>query len=309
MKKEQSSAVIVEIRGRYAAALTDKGVFLRIPNEGYALGQQIQPEVATRAAQSVRRRARLSAYAGMAAGFLLLLLGGFKGYTTPVGVVSLDVNPSIEYTINCFDRVLDINAVNDDAGELLAGMDESALLYQSVDEAVDATILALRESGYFSDTAENDVVISASSYDERHTQQISERLGARVGKQGDLTVYSVPVSKQEVQSAHALGTSAGKLHIVEMLGETWSGEESFDRGEWISRPVREIMRETKTQQGGKDDEKKSDQQSSSAPSNTPYNQQGAAPAQPDPQASPAMPEQGNGEPPRQGNPKQGTHTP
>ncbi len=309
MKKEQSSAVIVEIRGRYAAALTKEGVFLRIPNEGYALGQQIQPEYASRAAQSVRRRVRLNAYAGMAAGFLLLLLGGFKGYTTPVGVVSLDVNPSIEYTINLFDRVLDISAVNDDAGVLLAGMDESALMYQSVDEAVDATILALRESGYLSDTVENDVVISASSYDERHTQQISDRLGTRVGQQSDLTVYSVPVSKGEVQSAHALGTSAGKLHIVELLGETWSGEESFDRGEWISRPVREIMRETKTQRNGKEEAKQSEEQTSPAPYNTPSNQQSTTPAQQDPQGSPQMPEQGSGEQPGQGGSKQGSHTP
>jgi hypothetical protein len=188
-------------------------------------------------------------------------------------------------------------------------MDENALLYQLVDEAVDATLLALRESGYFSDTVENDVVISASSYDTRHTQRISDRLGIRVGRQGDLTVYSVPVSKGEVQSAHALGTSAGKLRIVEMLGETWSGEESFDRGEWISRPVREIMRETKTQRDGKEEEKNGNQPSSSAQPGAPSNQQGTAPAQQDPQGSPPMQEQGNGEPPAQGGSKQGTHTP
>ena len=177
MKQEQTGAVIVEVRGRKATALTRQGEFIRVNNEGYTIGEQVLlvPQVA--ATRPARKRMRLTAYAGMAAGFLLLVLGGFKGYTMPVGVVSLDVNPSIEFKINAFDRVLDISAVNDDAGRILANMDKDALRYHTVDEVVDATILVLRESGYLADATGNDVVISASSYDTRHTEQIAERLG------------------------------------------------------------------------------------------------------------------------------------
>ena len=135
---EQKSAMIVEIRGAYAAALREDGVFVRVRNTGYEIGQTILLDVAAEeeripAVQPKRRRSRVTAFAGIAAGFLLLLLGGFKGYTTPTGVVSLDVNPSIEYSINCFDRVLDITAVNDDAEKILEGLDESALRYHPVD--------------------------------------------------------------------------------------------------------------------------------------------------------------------------------
>ena len=252
MKQEQTGAVIVEVRGRKAAALTERGEFLRVNNIGYTVGQQVLLTPQPEAALPARRRAHRSVYAGIVAGLLLLVLGGFKGYTLPVGVVSLDVNPSIEYTINCFDCVLDISAVNDDGDRILAGMDEAALRFRPVDEAVDATILALRENGYFSDIAENDVVIAASSYEAGHTQRIAERLGARVERQGDLTVFSVPVTKHEVSSAHALGTSAGKLYIVEKLGDSWCAAESIDADDWIMRPVREIIRETKEQREGKE---------------------------------------------------------
>lgn len=254
---EQKSAMIVEIRGAYAAALREDGVFVRVRNAGYAIGQSIVLDAAVEeerasSAQPKRRRPRAAAFAGVAAGFLLLLLGGFKGYTTPTGVVSLDVNPSIEYTINCFDHVLDISSVNDDAQKILAGLDESALRYRLVDEAVDATISVLRENGYLTDTTENDVVISAVSYSDAHTAEIAERLGERVRRHSDLTVYSIPVSKNDVQSAHDLGTSAGKLQIIERLGESWDKDETFDPGDWVAKPVREIIRETKEQANAKE---------------------------------------------------------
>jgi hypothetical protein len=224
-------------------------------------------------AQPVRRRARITAFAAMAAGFLLLLCGGFKGYTTPAGVVSLDVNPSIEFTINAFDSVLNISAVNGDGESILAGMDKRALLYRPVDEAVDATIAVLRENGYFSGVSENDVVISASSYDTRHTERIAERLGIRVGEQDDLTVLSIAVSKGEVESAHARGTSAGKLHIVEELEASWSAKEDFDADDWIERPVREIIGETETQREGRGDDGEESDRATGSPTKTPTGQQ------------------------------------
>ena len=255
--KEQKSAMIVEIRGAYAAALREDGVFVRVRNADYDIGQTISLTVAAaeepiRRAQPKRRRSRVTAFASVAAVFLLLVLGGFKGYTTPVGVVSLDVNPSIEYSINCFDRVLDISAVNEDAEKILAGLDEKALRYRPVDEAVDATIAVLRENGYLIDATENDVVISAASYSERRSDAIAQRLDKRVRQQADLTVYSIPVSNREVRSAHDLGTSAGKLQIIERLGESWNKEETFDPGDWVARPVREIIRETKEQTDAKE---------------------------------------------------------
>ena len=264
MIQQSVNAVIVEIRGRKAAAMTQTGAFVRIDNKQYAVGQEIllEPEAVAKPV----RRARMTAYASMAAGFLLLLLGGFKGYTMPAGVVSLDVNPSFEYTINLFDRVLDITAVNDDAKRILADMETQVLLYRPVDEAVDATILALRKDGFFIET-ENDVVIATSSLEAGHTERIAERLGARVGQQDDLTVFSVPVSKHEVLSAHALGTSAGKLHIVGELEDSWTSTESFDTNDWIRRPVREIIYETTMQREGNEEDSWPTDSSSGAPSN------------------------------------------
>ena len=250
--KEQKSAIIMEIRGKYAAALTRDGSFIRVPNDGYAVGQSVE---LNDQARSANRRRRLGAVATMAAGFLMLFLGGWKGYITPTGVVSLDVNPSIEYSINVFDRVLDITAVNDDGEQILEGMDKQALLYRSVDDAIDATITTLRQNGYLAEATENDVMLSASAGNTRHAEELAQRLNARVSRQGDLTVYSVSVTSDEVEHAHTLGTSAGKLYLIEQLeGASGEGEE-IDPEDWVEKPVREIISKTKTYPAQEDSDK------------------------------------------------------
>ena len=250
--KRQSNAYIVELRGRFAAALTEDGRFIRVRNRGYEIGQAVrveQPKQGEPSRRPAKRRVRVGALASMAAGFLLLLLGGFAGYRTPVGVVSLDVNPSIEYTINCFDRVLKMEAVNEDAEAILNQIDEDALLYQTVDTAVEQTIEALRSSGYLAEETENDLVLSASSYSAAHAEQLAARLAARAEKQKDLTVVSVSVSRSDVEEAHALGTSAGKLYLIERLQQATGTDEAFDPKDWLNTPVREIIRETATRSG------------------------------------------------------------
>lgn len=240
------NAYILEINGRHAAALTEDGRFVRVKNKNYFVGQSVQ---LNERKEETKQRVRYSALASMAAGFALLLFGGFAGYNAPVGVVSLDVNPSIEYTINCFDRVLSIDGVNEDGSRIVSEMNSETLINQPVDKAVEATIFQLRESGYLVEQTENDVVLSASALTLTHANALANRLEQLVMQQEDLQVTSVSVSKSEVQQAHALGTSAGKLYIIEQLGKAIGSDGAFDPKDWLNTPVREIIRETATRSG------------------------------------------------------------
>ena len=239
------NAYILEINGRHAAALTEDGRFVRIKNKNYCVGQSIWLDGRNARANQQTRR---TALASMAAGFLLLL-GGFTSYAAPVGVVSLDVNPSIEYAINCFDRVLSIDGVNEDGSRIIRAMNPENLLNHPVDEAVEATIAQLRESGYLIEQTENDVVLSASALTRTHADALANRLELLVVQQDNLQVTAVSVSRNEVQQAHALGTSAGKLYLIEQLGKASGTDGAFDPKDWLETPVREIIRETVNRSG------------------------------------------------------------
>lgn len=242
--KREIDACIVELRGRSAAALTGDGQFVRIRNRGYSVGQTVR---LTQAQAKPAANRRLRALTSIAAGLLFLVLGGFKGYQTPVGVVSLDVNPSIEYSINLFDRVLSVRGVNEDGQALLDGMDTSALDNQPVGDAVEQTIDALRQSGYLEQDSENDVVLAASSYSTQHAERLAEQLKGRVAR-ADLTVLSFSVSREEVEQAHSMGASAGKVRIVEQLKQSSQSDNGFQEKDWLDKPVRDILQETQEQQ-------------------------------------------------------------
>ena len=49
----------------------------------------------------------------------VLALGGYRVYATPTAYIDVDVNPSIELSVNRFDRVVDVEALNDDGALLL----------------------------------------------------------------------------------------------------------------------------------------------------------------------------------------------
>jgi hypothetical protein len=92
-------------------------------------------------------------------------------------------------------------------------------------------------------------VLSASALTLTHANALANRLEQLVMQQGDLQVTSVSVSKSEVQQAHALGTSAGKLYLIERLQQATGTDEAFDPKDWLNTPVREIIRETATRSG------------------------------------------------------------
>lgn len=59
-------------------------------------------------------------YVFVAACLLLALgLGGYSVYRRPVSYISIDVNPSIELGINRFERVVSVNAYNEDGQDVL----------------------------------------------------------------------------------------------------------------------------------------------------------------------------------------------
>ena len=102
-------AVIVEIKNDFAAILSDDGRILKVRNNNYAIGQVIEMNQ-----NKLFKTRKFAAIAASAAAFILLCGTSAWAYMTPYSYVSLDVNPSIEYSLNRFDRVLDVTAVNDD---------------------------------------------------------------------------------------------------------------------------------------------------------------------------------------------------
>ena len=122
-------AVITKITGNKAVLLRQDGTFVRAANRGYRVGQQIE--------LPSRRRPVLRP-AMVAACLLVVILSAtaLAAQTLPFSYISVDVNPSLQMTLNWYDRVRTVEAVNEDAQALAEQLTDEGIVGQPIDSAM-----------------------------------------------------------------------------------------------------------------------------------------------------------------------------
>jgi len=238
-------AVIVEIRDKYVAALSKDGRILKIKNDNYAIGQEIIMKE-----QWINNR-RFVKIAATAAASIMLFVAPAWAYLTPYSYVSLDVNPSVEYTVNMFDRVLSVKAVNDDGEEILKEMDLDDLKNKNIEVAVQEVLNGIIDAGFFAEGEEGGVMIAASSKNNEKSQELAEKLKSKVeetikedSSESEVEVAAVGVGEERVEEARKLGVTPGKLNLVQKLQESSEDPDDINVEEWLNKPVKEIMKAT-----------------------------------------------------------------
>lgn len=228
-------AVIVDLRDGQAAALCDDGRVVKLSDPGCSLGQIVEVH------ERKRRTPLWARWASTAAAAALLLVGagGGAAWAMPYGVVSLDVNPSLEYTINRFDYVLKVEGVNEDGKELLSQMDTKQLLHHPIGEALEASVQQL-EDGEWLGGESDDILISAGTKQPSHAEKLVHTLETGLGSRREgLEVHGVTVSEAEIDEAHREGMSAGRHRVLGELRESEGADFAFN--EWADRPIRDIF--------------------------------------------------------------------
>ena len=230
-------AVIVDLVGGQAAALCDDGRVIRLADAGYTLGQVVEVH-----AQKPRRPKWLRYISSVAAAAVLVTaIGGGVAYATPYGVVSLDVNPSLEYTINRFDYVLSVEGVNEDGQEMLAEMDKKQLVHCRIGDAIEASVAQL-EAGNWLRGESDEILLAAGTGADAHSERLIRELETDLCQNREgLEVRGLTVSREELDAARREGMSAGRRRMLHELSE--SEGEGFVPAEWADRPIRDILQQ------------------------------------------------------------------
>lgn len=157
-------SVVLEIKGKFAAVLSDDGSIIKIKNRNYTVGQEIwsiQKEEDLKMKKLPVMR-KMALCASCAAIMLFSAGAGVWVYAAPYSYVSLDVNPSIEYTLNRLDRVIKVEAVNDDGQAILDELNMTDLKNKSIEDAILATVQQISNEGYFTKSNSEQVTATAS---------------------------------------------------------------------------------------------------------------------------------------------------
>lgn len=134
---------------------------------------------------------------------LFLSLGAGWVYFTPVSAITIDINPSLELSINRFDRVLSVKGYNEDGHSLAEAVNVTFLKYED----------ALRQILDSADIQEHlrheePMSIVVISPDQQQSDKMLDTV--RHCTQGQHNVHCHAGNSEEAAAARAVGLSTGK---------------------------------------------------------------------------------------------------
>lgn len=159
-------------------------------------------------------------YAAACACFLFIMLGGRWLYFTPTSEISIDINPSIELSVNRFDQVIFVNSYNEDGQELSKSLNIKFKNYADAMEQI------LSNDNIITLLSQNEIMtITVTGLDEIQSSKILSDVEAYTTEQKNTYCYFAP--SEEVAAAHDLGLSCGKYKAfleVQLLDQTITPE-------------------------------------------------------------------------------------
>jgi len=185
----------------------------------------------------------------LSAAVILSLGGGGYAYAeTPVAYVSMDINPSIELGVNSFDKVVSVEAYNEDGEKILEGTN---LINTDVSDAVKTVISNAISDGYISKdvttTAGVVVEITTSTDKENVATKLNESLKETADKTLDDNDVDAKVETEKVaitrrDEARKLGITPGKLNLIQKLQAL---DPTITVEDYKSSSVKDIQKKTK----------------------------------------------------------------
>jgi len=165
-------AVITEIRGAKAAVLQDDGSIRLLENKNYQIGQVVE-------LKTTKWYNKTTRWVAAAAAVLMITSGAASyAYLNPVATVSLDVNPSIEFRVNSFDKVINVKAMNDDGEQILEELDLKGM---DIEKAIEAALDEMVEQEFLDETDNTaNVLISVMHKNEVKQEEMTVYLNGEV---------------------------------------------------------------------------------------------------------------------------------
>ncbi len=149
----------------------------------------------------------------MAAACLLLALcvGGAYLYFTPTAFISIDVNPSLELGVNCFDRIVTVEAYNEDGQALAGGLSVKNLDYREALEQIlaDQDVEVYMTEGILS--------LTVAGENEDQCAEIYQAMENCASEHRNVRCHAG--SSDTIEEAHSEGMSVGKYQAYLILLE------------------------------------------------------------------------------------------
>jgi len=168
-----------------------------------------------------RRPAAKRLWAGVcaAAACMMLAVVGYAFYRMPIHYVCMDINPSVEIGINAFDRVVSVEAYNEDGLKVIG---KNKYFNQSVKDTVAALVRDAAKEGFLDEDGASVIALTAESKNEKTAAALQESSeeGAQEAleeNEASAVIYANCSDLELREEAKELGISPGKLKLIRVL--------------------------------------------------------------------------------------------
>ena len=148
--------------------------------------------------------------------------GGAYAYTTaPIAYVSMDINPSVELGVSIFNKVVSVEAYNEDGKKIIENTD---LTKYDIDNAIRKLVLSSVSDGYIKEDGSSFVQITTSTDKEDVAVQLGKSLKEAADEALNNNHAKAKVETEDValtsrDEARKLGITPGKFNLIQKLQE------------------------------------------------------------------------------------------
>jgi hypothetical protein len=181
----------------------------------------------------------------LSVGVILSLAGGGYAYAkAPIAYVSMDINPSVELGVNAFDKVVSVEAYNEDGKKILEGTN---LLNSNVNDAVSTVISNSISDGYIKADGSSSIEITTSTDKESVATELDDSLKKAAEEtlsdnKVEAEIESEKVTLARRDEARKLGITPGKLNLIQKLQEL---DPTISVEDYKFSSVKDIQKKTK----------------------------------------------------------------
>ena len=218
--------LVLEVKDGTSACLREDGTVIKV-HKAYPVGSSIELKEGkllkfkeklaelgeSNAIEFIRENAQKAVMA--AAVLLCICLGaGIYSYNNLIAAsyMSVDVNPSLEYTLNRVNRVIDVRALNEDAESIVKELKEAGIKHSTVAETISETTRILEQDKYIAEDKDNIMLVGITGANQVKSGDINTQVHsvADVDMVNRVSVYVLETTKQERKEAQKRGVSAGR---------------------------------------------------------------------------------------------------
>ena len=203
----------METKDGYCAVLKDDGTVEKVKLAAQ-VGDEIDMAVVEKKERKIRRFP-LRYVATAASVALVAVSSGYLSFMQDYSFVSMDVDASVEYSLNRMDRVVHVNAFNESGETLAQSVMQEGVEGNTLDEAVNKTADVLQRDGYM-DASDDVVLVSVTSKSDKKKSKLKKQVKDTLEKEQVASAVE-DVSMDEREVAKESGLSTPRYAVVKSI--------------------------------------------------------------------------------------------